>query len=325
MKRTAVFCLLVSLAAQGAVAREYVLTPGSDIIGDVTVIRAVYEDTFADLMRKHNVGFEELRRANPGVDEWLPGEGTEIVIPTQFVLPDAPRRGIVLNVPEHRLYYFPDDGTNRVYSYPIGIGREGWATPYGRTTVVRKQHLPTWYPPQSVRDEHAAAGDPLPAVVPPGPDNPLGEHAIYLGFASYLIHGTNKPRGIGMRVSHGCIRMYPEDVAALFAMVGPDTPVTIVNQPYKLAWGEGGLYLEAHPPLVEDGDPPLSELTKLYVRATGDERRVELRWRDAEAVMLEANGMPAFVSVEGTITFADLIDEAGAIDASGDAGRVVVE
>lgn len=299
----------LTVGATGAAAREYALTPGSEVIGEVEIIRAVYEDTFVRLARRYDVGFDELITANPDVDPWLPGEGTEIIIPTRYVLPDAPRRGIVINIPEYRLYYFPEDDPSRVITHPIGTGREGWGTPYGTTSVVSKRHLPTWTPPESVRAEHAERGDPLPAVVPPGPDNPLGEHALYLGFASYLIHGTNDPRGVGMRVSHGCIRMFPEDIESLFNVVEPGLPVTIVNQPYKLGWGEGGLFLEAHPPLEEEGEfwTP-TELSRLYVAAT-EERNVQFRWDQAEVVMNAGSGMPEFVSVEGTITVAELTDE----------------
>jgi L,D-transpeptidase ErfK/SrfK len=301
---------VLALAASVGRAGEFVLDPDSDVVGEVQVIQSKYEDTFFRLARRFNVGYDELRRANPGVDPLLPGEGTEIVIPSRYVLPDAPRRGIVLNIPEYRLYYYPDDGSNRVITHPIGTGREGWNTPYGRTTVVGKTHLPSWTPPESIRAEHAAKGDPLPAVVPPGPDNPLGEYALRLGFASYLIHGTNKPAGVGMRVSHGCIRMFPEDIESLFSMVDPGTPVTIVNQPYKLGWGEGGLYMEAHPPLVEESEQwTATELTRLYVAATGAGRRVDVHWDEAESVMHEGNGIPRFVSVEGTVTFADVLDE----------------
>lgn len=305
----------LSLLSTVAVSSEYALSPDSDIVGEIQVIRAAHEDTFVRLARQFNVGIEELRRSNPGVDAWLPGEGTEIVIPTRFVLPDAPRRGIVINIPEYRLYYFPDGDTGpdgsagRVITHPIGIGREGWGTPYGATSVVRKKHLPTWTPPDSVRAEHAARGDILPPVVAAGPDNPLGEHALYLGFPSYLIHGTNEPRGVGMRVSHGCIRMFPEDIASLFQTVEPGVPVRIVNQPYKLGWGEGGLFLEAHQPLVEESEEwTATELTRLYVGATG-ERSVQVRWNQAEAVMAASSGMPEFVSVEGTITVAEVVDD----------------
>ena len=298
--------VLLGLVAGQSLAREFELVAGIDVIGEVEVIRTVYEDTFFDIGRKYNVGLEDLMQANPGVHYVVPGEGTELVIPSRYVLPDAPRRGLVVNVPEYRVYYFPDGESGRVLTFPISIGKEGWGTPYGPTTVVRKTHLPTWYPPASVRAEHEAAGDPLPAIVPPGPDNPLGEHALYLGIAGYLIHGTNQPRGLGMRASHGCIRMYPEDVELLFRMVEPGTRVTIVNQPYKLGWGEGGLYVEAHPPLVEESEQwTMTELSRLYVAAT-TERRVELLWDEAEVAIAAARGIPEFVSVEGTITLAEI-------------------
>jgi len=176
------------------------------------VTYARYEDTIPDIARRFNLGFDEVARANPGVDPWLPGEGTRIILPTQFVLPDAPPEGIVINVAALRFFYFPKpdkDGQRVVITYPIGIGKVGWATPIGKTKVVSKRKDPYWTPPASVRKEHAAEGDPLPARVPPGPDNPLGNRAMNLGWPSYLIHGTNKPAGVGLRASHGCIRMYP--------------------------------------------------------------------------------------------------------------------
>jgi L,D-transpeptidase ErfK/SrfK len=310
IRKLTIAATLLLFAAAAASAREYALTPDSDVFGEIQIIRAVDADTFVGLARRFGVGYEELRQANPGIDPWLPGEGTEIIIPTRYVLPDVPRRGIVLNVPEFRLYYFPEEDGSRVITHPIGVGRQEWNTPLGRATVVRKAALPTWYPPESVRIEHAERGDPLPTVVPPGPDNPLGEHAIYLSMPGYLIHGTNEPRGVGMRVSHGCIRMFPEDIAALFEMVEPGESVTIVNQPYKLGWGEGGLFLEAHPPLVEESEQwTATELTRLYVGATQD-RSVQVRWNQAEVVMTAGSGMPEFVSVEGTITVAEVADEA---------------
>ncbi len=285
-----------------AAAAEYELAPDSDVIGETSVIVAEHEDTFVGLAREHNVGFEELRHANPDVDPWLPGEGTEIVLPTQHVLPDVERRGIVLNLPELRLYYFPDDGSNRVVTHPISIGRMDWATPLGKTTVVAKAADPTWYPPQSIRDEHAEMGDPLPAVVPPGPDNPLGGHALRLGIPGYLIHGTNKPAGLGMRVTHGCIRMFPEDIEALFDVIDTGTPVRIVNQPYKLGWGDGGLYLEAHRPLGEEQETDewsATALTRIFVAAT-EKRHSDVSWGLAERIMSDGRGIPHFVSIPGT-------------------------
>jgi L,D-transpeptidase ErfK/SrfK len=173
-----------------------------------------------------------------------------------------------------------------------------WSTPIGRTTVTGKVANPSWYPPQSIREEHAARGDILPAVVPPGPDNPLGKHSLRLGLPGYLIHGTNKPSGVGMRVTHGCIRMFPEDIEALFGMVSAGTSVHIVNQPYKLGWGADGLYLEAHPPLAEDQQTlaGMTELTRMFVAAT-TERRAEVDWNSAETVMLAGRGIPQFVAM----------------------------
>lgn len=237
------------------VSDEFVLVPGSDVVGELQVIRARYEDTFIDIARAYDLGFDELVQANPDVDPWLPGAGTPIVLPTQFVLPDAPRDGIVLNVGIKRIFYFPKAVAGeapRVITHPVGIGREGWATPIGTTKVVSKVKDPVWTVPPSIRREHAEAGDPLPARVPAGPDNPLGAYALRLGFPSYLIHGTNKPSGIGMRVSHGCVQLFPEDIESLFSQVPVGTPVRIVNQPRLLGWRDGNLFFEAHPALEDD-------------------------------------------------------------------------
>ena len=192
--------------------------PGEDIVGQVQVIKAKYEDTFADLGQTYDLGYQEMLAANPGVDAWLPGVGTEVIIPTRFILPPGPREGIVINIAEYRLYYFPK-GKNVVYTYPLGIGREGWGSPIAHTSIVAKTKDPAWYPPASIRAEHAADGDPLPTVVPPGPDNPLGPFKMSLGVPGYLIHGSNKKVGIGTRTSHGCFRMYNGDVTELFPMV----------------------------------------------------------------------------------------------------------
>lgn len=227
----------------------------SDMIGELRVIRANHEDTFTDIARRFNVGYEELVRANPGVDPWLPGEGREIVLPTQHLLPNAPREGIVINLAAMRLYFFPKVGRDEpqvVYTFPIGIGRVGWATPEGTTSVVRMAKNPTWRPGKGVRAEHAENGEILPAVVPPGPDNPLGTRALYLGWPSYLIHGTNKPAGVGLRSSHGCIRLFPEDVELLYGMVRPGVKVTVVNQPFVFGWHEGELHMQAFDVLEDD-------------------------------------------------------------------------
>ena len=252
-------------------AAELELFADSDVVGKSQIILAEYEDTFIKLARQYNLGYEELVQANPSVDPWLPGEGTEIVLPTHFVLPKVPRQGIVINLPELRLYYYPDGDSGRVITHPISIGRMEWGTPLGRSEIVSKTLNPTWYPPESIRQEHAADNRPLPKVVPPGPDNPLGKHALRLSLPGYLIHGTNKPSGLGMRVTHGCIRMFPEDIEALFENVPVGTPVRIVNQPYKIGWTNDGFYLEAHPPLDQESvndSWTMTELTRAFVVAT---------------------------------------------------------
>lgn len=237
------------------VSSRFELTEGSDVVGELQVIVARHEDTFLDIARTYDLGYDELVDANPGVDAWLPGAGTRIVLPTQFVLPDGARDGIVLNVAAKRLFYFPKPVAGQprmVITHPVGIGREGWQTPIGTTRIVAKNKDPVWTVPASIRREHAAEGNPLPARVGPGPDNPLGAYALRLGFPSYLIHGTNKPDGIGMRVSHGCVQLFPEDIESLFGQVAVGTSVRIINEPQLLGWRAGNLYLEAHPALEDD-------------------------------------------------------------------------
>jgi L,D-transpeptidase ErfK/SrfK len=227
------------------------------VVGEVQVTQSRHEDTLADIARRFNLGYDEIRRANPGVDPWLPGEGTRIVLPTQFVLPKAPSDGIVVNLAALRMFYFPKAAKGeprQVLTFPIGIGKVGWATPEGTTKIASKRKDPWWTPPASVRKEHAANGDPLPARVPPGPDNPLGAYAMNLAWPSLLIHSTNKPPGVGMRASHGCIRMYPEDIGSIFDGIPVGTRVTVVNQPLLYRWQGDSLYVQSYPPHVEAED-----------------------------------------------------------------------
>jgi len=189
---------------------EFSLHPMDDVVGTVQVTRARDEDTLSDIARRFNVGYEEIVSANPGVDPWLPKAGTEVVIPTQFVLPDTKRQGIVINLAAMRLFYFPKmkpGELQQVITHPIGIGRVGWRTPEGSTKIVSKTEAPAWTPTPAIHKEHAADGDPLPKVVPPGPDNPMGSHVLKLGWPEYAIHGTNKPPSVGLRGTHGCLRL----------------------------------------------------------------------------------------------------------------------
>ena len=251
-----------------------------EVVGEVQITHASQQDTLTDIARRFSVGYNEIHRANPGVDMWLPGAGRRVVVPTQFVLPDAPHVGIVINAAEMRLYYFPPrgrDGEQTVYTYPIGIGRVNWKTPSGVTTVVRKAKNPIWRPPVDILREHRAEGDPLPTEILPGPDDPMGNRALYLGWPEYAIHGTNKPAGVGMRVSHGCIHLYPEDIEQLFNMVPIGTQVRVVNQPFVFGWHRGELYMEAFGPLAGDQRDWQTATRQLLEQAMGPQMQKELR------------------------------------------------
>ena len=256
-----------------------------DLIGVLQVTQAQYEDTFVDLARRFNVGFEELVRANPDVDPWLPGEGRDIVLPTQHLLPNAPREGVVINLAAMRLYFFAPVAKGEVpivYTFPIGIGKVGKATPQGRTRITRMAKNPSWRPGPGVRAEYRANGEILPAVVKPGPDNPLGTRAMYLGWPAYLIHGTNKPAGIGLRSSAGCIRLFPEDVEFLYEMIKPGIPVTVVNQPFVFGWYGAELYMQAYDVLEDDARDWRGAQRKLLSRALAGRLRKELAAAGAE-------------------------------------------
>ncbi len=249
--------------------------PGDDVVGQTFTLNTRWEETFSDIARIYDIGYRQMVAANPKVDAWLPGEGTEVVIPQQYILPSGPHKGIVINLAELRLYYYPEDRPV-VVTYPIGIGREGWSTPTGETVVIGKKEGPSWTVPASILKEHEEDGDPLPPVIPPGPNNPLGTHAIYLGLSGYLLHGTNKPYGVGMRVSHGCIRLYPENIKQFFKQVKKGTPVRIVNEPYKAGWLKGELFVQVHPPLVEyieEKGHNYTELVNAVIERLGEDQR----------------------------------------------------
>jgi L,D-transpeptidase ErfK/SrfK len=254
----------VASATSPATADPFALPPdGSDsVIGAIRFTTSRREDTLIDLARRHALGYDQIIKANPKVNRWLPGAGTRVLLPDRYVLPDTPRDGIVVNLAELRLYYFfppTPDGSQAVLTFPVSIGRMDWTIPLGTTKVTKTVKDPPWYPTASVRAEHAAEGDILPPFVPGGdPENPLGRYALYLGIPSYLIHGVDarKANGIGMRVTHGCIRMYPEHIELLYRVVRPGTPVHIVDQPVKVGWEGPILYLEVHAPLEEDDTEP---------------------------------------------------------------------
>ena len=297
---------MLALGPLAATAATLPLPAEGDLIGEYSEAAAGRDDTLIDLARRTGLGYEEIVNANPGVDPWLPGEGTILRLPLRRVLPDAPREGIVVNLPEHRLYYFPPARAGEprsVVTFPVSIGKMDWSTPLGLTKIAAKVKDPAWYPPESVRAEHAKRGDILPKVVPPGPDNPLGQFMMRLAIpgGGYLIHGTNRPAGVGMQVTHGCMRLFPEHIEELFHMVAVDTPVRIVNQPHKAGWADGRLYVEVHPPLEATSsaivDPDRSALARLVANAVRARPGAPVAWARAETAFEEARGIPVEVAV----------------------------
>lgn len=294
VKRFLALILVAALSPAGAQAYD------KPYVGDVIEYRTRDDDTFVHLARDYNLGFVEMRAANPNVDPWLPGSGKALILPARHILPDAPHKGLVINLPEMRMYAYMF-GDKEPETYPIGIGREGLDTPIGATTVVRKVAGPVWTPTARMRKEKPE----LPAAMGPGPENPMGTHALYLGFPLIAIHGTNRAFGIGRRVSSGCIRLYPEDIIRVFNITPVGARVTVVNQPIKLAWIEGQLYLEAHPDvdqsihLEETGEITPGKLSaedmERIIRTAGPDKD-RLNWPLIRKVLRERPGYPVAVA-----------------------------
>jgi L,D-transpeptidase ErfK/SrfK len=281
---------LVGLVSSPATwAAAYALPEDGEVVGAVTTVRVRYEDTLASVAQEYGLGYRELVDANPDVDPWIPGEGTEVVLPTEYVLPKAPREGVVINVAEYRLYYFPPN-RNMVVTYPVGLGRDDFRTPLASTRIITAIENPSWTPTASSRKEHAEAGNPLPVVVPPGPDNPLGSLALQLDIPGYFIHGTNQPFGVGQMVSHGCIRLYEPHIATLAELARRGTPVHIVNEPYKLGWRNDELFIEVHRDVYAAADP--GELERRVSDATKN-RAAVIDWARIESLAESSTGVPA--------------------------------
>lgn len=291
----------VAVPAEGApVTAKYIpgLKPAS-YIGDMKVYVTAYEDTLLDIARRFDLGFVEIQAANPNLDPWVPGENEKVIIPSMHLLPDAPHEGIVVNLGDMRIYRFDEKG-RAVKSYPIGVGRDGMKTPLGTSSVVNKKEGPWWYPTQRMKNEDPS----LPDVIKQSPQNPLGTHALYLGWPTYAIHGTNEPWGIGRRVSSGCMRMYPEDIPVLYNEVAIGTPVTIVDQVIKIGWVEGDLYLEAHPTkdqataLEYEEAMPLdipNGLIEMVEKKAGD-HKARVDWARVRMAVAERRGFPVKVT-----------------------------
>jgi L,D-transpeptidase ErfK/SrfK len=271
---------------------DFFVAKEDDIIGRLAVIRLEKEDTLPDIARHFSLGVNTVSAANPGIDIWVPKAGGRILLPLSFTLPDTLRKGIVINLAAMRLFYFKGDGKRlAVSTYPVGVGTAERPTPMGQMYVARKMFRPTWYVPASIAEDYRKKGDPLPAKVPPGPLNPLEEHALYLSKSDYLVHGTNKPASIGLRATNGCIRLYPEDIRRLFENTPVKTPVRIVNQPYLVGQRDGIVYLEVHTPFEESGT---AELEKAYAKLANIEKKSgrALDWKKVKEVVAEGRGIP---------------------------------
>ncbi len=298
------FAFGLAATASSLHATTFSLPQGDDgLVGKEQRITVGRKDTLIDLGRLHGFGYDEISAANPGIDPWMPADGSTLILPHAHILPEAPREGIVINVSEMRLYYFPKS-TGTVETYPVSVGRTEWNTPLVTTKIVRKAANPTCYPPASIRKEHLQKGDPLPAVVPPGPDNPLGKYALYLGTAGYLLHGTNNENGVGMQVTHGCMRLYAPDVQRLFERVPVGTTVRIVNQPYKVGWRDGVLYVEVHS--LEEGGSTHQQssstaLTQLVHKQLQAYMDYPVDWQAVEQAKVEATGLPVAVGPRITV------------------------
>jgi L,D-transpeptidase ErfK/SrfK len=295
--------VVVSLHSPVAFGEEFWLPdhPRDGVVGEVRYTRVSKGDSLLDIARAFDLGHDQIINANPELNRWVPEEGAEVVLPSLYVLPEGERKGIVLNLAELRLYYFQPE-RRLVHTFPVSIGDVDWRTPLGQTRVVSKEIDPAWSPPKSIRAEHTAEGEELPTIIPGGdPDNPLGHFALKLGIPGYLIHGTDARRsfGIGMRVSHGCIRLYPEDMERLFEMIKIGTTVRIVDQPVKAAWHGDQLYLEIHQPLSEDDHndlqapsiPDVATVLAKHLKAG-----VEVSIEEIEEAQRVGSGIPVVVA-----------------------------
>jgi L,D-transpeptidase ErfK/SrfK len=283
---------LVFLPIQVLLANEYALPPtGYSLIGNLNYTSAWAGETLANIGQRYNVGVNAIMDANPGINrENQLASGAYLTIPSKFILPPLPRRGIVINLAEMRMYYYPE-GTDSVMTFPVGIGKVGKTIPTGNTAITRKVVNPTWIPPKDIREFNQEQGIELPYAMGPGPDNPLGPYAIYLKVPTFLIHSTIFPESIGRRASFGCIRMHETDIKQFFPLVQPGTSVAIVNMPSKVGWYGSALYLESHPALEEHGDGGMSAVVSAIEAATRGTHTI-IDWPMVSYVATQRDGVP---------------------------------
>ncbi len=296
----ALFVLLIVVGIHSSVfAAIFPLGPaGDDLIGEVSNAIVQEGDNFNTIAHRLDVGYMELIEANQGVNPDKPIPGTVLIIPSRYILPNTLRRGIIINLAEMRMYYFPKNSKD-VWTFPVGIGRQGSQTPDGIMTVIEHMDHPTWHAPESVRAERAKEGVEIPKMVPPGPDNPLGEYALRLSMPTYLIHGTNDNSGVGRRSSSGCLRMYPEDIEKLYHAVKKGESVQVINAPYKIGRHNGNVYVEGHLPLQEV-QAKFANLDKVLeknlIKLGGAQIQQSVDMKKALRIASEQQGLPQRVS-----------------------------
>lgn len=302
--------VLALLCAHSCFAESFLLPLSAEnsIVGKISYQTALKNDTLLDIARVNGFGYYEIIKANPHINRWVPGEGTKVVLPGMHILPKAQRKGIVINLAEMRLYYFPQYEVGvikRVHVYPVSIGRMNWKSPIGTTFVSSKEKNPNWYPPESIRMEHLNEGEYLGKFIPGGdPNNPLGHYALRLALPGYLIHGTNEQKeyGIGMNVTHGCIRMYPEDIEQLFNLVPINTTVAFIDQPIKFGWSGAKLFMEIHKPPSEEEEEFEQYSHQVTIedvkQALKDIGTDELVFRKGiiESILERGDGLPAIIA-----------------------------
>jgi len=297
--RAALAAILLSLSSGAALARSFPIDPGQNAVGRVETYVTRAEDTLLDVARNYDLGFTEMMAANRGIDPWLPRANKSVTVPAFFLLPNVPHQGIVVNLVRQRIYYFPPDGRS-VQTFPVGVGAEGKTTPTGITRINAKRAHPTWYPPPSILAE-----DPdLPKIVPPGPDNPMGDYALYLAWPTYTIHGTDKPYGVGRNSSHGCLRLYPEDIEQLFKETAIGTSVRVIDQDVEGAWLGNDLYIAVFPTkaqaeeiaLGHDPTPLIPPNLRDYVTQAAGSQIGRIDWNFVEKIGFERTGIPMRVT-----------------------------
>lgn len=285
------------MSASMSPALEFTLPDNGDtVVGKAFVVTPAPENTLFDLARYFDTGALDITLANPGLDPWVPGADQRVIIPAEYILPPRPWRGIVINIPQRRLFYFPPRAGKKpakVVTFPVGIAREGWSTPLGETRIVGKFRDPGWIVPRSIKAEHEAGSQPLPDYFPPGPDNPMGMLAIQTGFRGIFIHGTNKPWGLGLRQSHGCLHLYPEDATALFGQIRAGMPVRIENRPLVIGL-RGGSVVIAHFPTVKEytASPAGRDTLSARIAALSGRAPDTLDWARAASLLTSYSALP---------------------------------